>query len=104
MNTNLKKRCLGAAYSFYGLIKSCLKQQVFIGESINDSKSFQKQKYSYHFQISVPKEKWILPSVIFYFIQAYAYLLVLIKGNIQPKFEMVGLKNSKWSLICDCGE
>jgi hypothetical protein len=37
-------------------------------------------------------------------IQAYAYLLVLIKGNMQPKFEMIGLKNSKWSLICDCRE
>lgn len=69
----------------------------------------EKQKilrpFSHVYIYLILKEKWILLSIIFYFMQVY--LLLWIKGNMQPMFEMVGLKQLQkvtYLWLTDCRE
>lgn len=69
----------------------------------------EKQKilrpFSHVYIYLILKEKWILLSIIFYFMQVY--LLLWIKGNMQPMFEMVGLKQLQkvtYMWLTDCRE
>jgi hypothetical protein len=61
--------------------------------------------FSHVYIYLILKEKWILLSIIFYFMQVH--LLLWIKGNMQPMFEMVGLKQLQkvtYMWLTDCRE